>query len=70
MGRILVGTSGWCGLHPRDFVRHYDVVGEPEPNVASIFLKAAGLLRWVHEKTLIRTLQNANKTGGPTNTQE
>ena len=27
MGRILVGTSGWCGLHPRDFVRHYDVVG-------------------------------------------
>jgi len=45
MGRILVGTSGWCGLHPRDFARHYDVVGEPEPNVAledwmSIFLKA------------------------------
>eukprot|EP00913_Durusdinium_trenchii_P032072 g30035.t1 len=26
MGRIYVGTSGWCGLHPRDFARHYDVV--------------------------------------------
>ena len=26
MGHLYVGTSGWCGLHPRDFARHYDVV--------------------------------------------
>lgn len=26
MGRISVGTSGWSGLHPRDFARRYDIV--------------------------------------------
>lgn len=29
MGRLFVGTSGWCGLHPKDFARHYDVVRAP-----------------------------------------
>eukprot|EP00439_Symbiodinium_sp_Y106_P021028 s7362_g2.t1 len=26
MGRLSVGTSGWCGLHPKDFGRRYDMV--------------------------------------------
>ncbi|CAJ1443772.1 unnamed protein product [Effrenium voratum] len=26
MGRLSVGTSGWCGLHPREFARRYDLV--------------------------------------------
>ena len=59
MGRILVGTSGWCGLHPRDFARHYDVVEfnwtfHERDSDAEHYRKVAGELREMHLHAVLK----------------
>lgn len=59
MGRLYVGTSGWCGLHPKDFARHYDAVEfnwtfhERDSDVEH-YRKVAGELREMHLHAVLK----------------